>query len=136
DHRLVLLSNDGRVGGFELKAMPVADFYRRFFGELSEFGLPVRIRATPNEVPRAIPFEEDMEHRAYDADHVQRFWRALVQADRVMKTFRSRFLGKCSPVHLFWGAQDLAVTRFSGRPAPTHTGGIPNLPDRVTREAY
>ncbi len=75
-------------------------------------------------------------HRAYDADAVNRFWRALVQSDRVLKRFRSGFVGKCSPVHLFWGALDLAVTRFSGRPAPEHPGGIPNLPDRVTREAY
>ena len=82
------------------------------------------------------PFATDETHRAYDADAVNRFWRALVQADRVFKIFRGRFIGKCSPVHLFWGAMDLAVTRFSGRPAPEHPGGIPNLPDRVTREAY
>jgi hypothetical protein len=104
--------------------------------ELKRMTLPVKIVATPNEVPEAIPFARDEVHRAYDADAVNRFWRILLQADRVMKGFRARFIGKCSPVHVFWGAMDLAVTRFSGRPAPPHPGGIPNLPDRVTREAY
>ena len=104
--------------------------------ELTRLELPVRIYAKPNEIPNAIPFQKDDVHRAYDADAVNRFWRALAQADRVFKIFRSGFIGKCSPVHLFWGAMDLAVTRFSGRPAPEHPGGIPNLPDRVTREAY
>ncbi len=98
--------------------------------------LDVRIYASPNEVPDPIPFDRDDVHRAYDAAAVNRFWRVLVQSDRVFKRFRSGFIGKCSPVHLFWGALDLAVTRFSGRTAPEHPGGIPNLPDRITREAY
>ena len=98
--------------------------------------LAVRIFARPNEIADPLPFASDETHRAYDGDAVNRFWRILVQTDRVMKEFRSRFIGKCSPVHLFWGAMDLAVTRFSGRLAPPHPGGIPNLPDRITREAY
>jgi hypothetical protein len=99
-------------------------------------GLPVRISTRPNELADATPFPVDETHRAYDRDAVHRFWLALSQADRVLKKFRTGFIGKCSPVHLFWGAMDLAVTRFSGRTAPTHPGGIPNLPDRITREAY
>lgn len=136
EHRLSVYSSDGGVGGMNLAPRSVAEFYRVFFGELARLELPVRIYAKPNEVPDAIPFQEDTVHRAYDPDSVQRFWRILVQADRLLKQFRSRFLGKCSPVHFFWGAQDLAVTRFSGRRAPEHPGGVPNLPDRVTREAY
>ena len=94
------------------------------------------IHAKPNEVADAIPFDEDEIHHAYDRDYANRFWRVLVQTDRVLKRFRARFIGKCSPVHFFWGAPDLAVTRFSGRRAPQHPGGVPNLPDRVAREAY
>jgi hypothetical protein len=136
DHRLVISTDDGATGGFALGPQTVAAFYSRLMQELTRMDLPVPIVAKPNEVPNAIPFAEDEVHRSYDADAVNRFWRATLQADRVMSMFRSRFLGKCSPVHLFWGAMDLAVTRFSGRPAPEHPGGIPNLPDRVTREAY
>jgi hypothetical protein len=99
-------------------------------------GIHPRIRRTPNEVPDAIPFDEDRAHRSYDPEYAHRFWRVLVQADRVFKTFRTAFLGKASPVHFFWGSFDLAVTRFSGRPAPLHPGGVLNLPDSVTREAY
>jgi hypothetical protein len=87
-------------------------------------------------VAEAIRFDQDETHAAYDAEYANRFWRALVQSDRVLKQFRARFIGKCSPVHFFWGAPDLAVTRFSGRPAPPHPGGVPNLPDAVAREAY
>jgi hypothetical protein len=96
----------------------------------------VRIHGKPNEVADPIPFATDDVHRSYDAGQVNRFWRVLVQSDRVLKQFRSRFIGKCSPAHVFWGALDLALTRFSGRRAPEHPGGIPNLPDAVTREAY
>jgi hypothetical protein len=96
----------------------------------------MKIHRTPNEIPNAIRFDRDGAPRAYDAEYANRFWRVLAQADRVFKKFRARFLGKCSPVHFFWGAADLAVTRFSGRAAPEHPGGIPNLPDWVTREAY
>lgn len=135
-HRLVIADNDGGLGGFPLEPQSVATFYRRLMSELDRMQLAVRIFATPNEIPDPLPFASDETHRAYDGDAVNRFWRILVQADRVMKAFRSRFIGKCSPVHLFWGAMDLAVTRFSGRVAPPHPGGIPNLPDRITREAY
>jgi hypothetical protein len=116
--------------------MSVADFYRRLTGRLAELGITVAIHARPNELPDAIPFAEDRIHAAYDPDYANRYWRALLQSDRVLKAFRAGFVGKCSPVHFFWGSNDLAVTRFSGRPAPTHPGGIPHLPDRVTREAY
>jgi Family of unknown function (DUF5996) len=136
DHRLEIAASDGRVGGFALEPLSVAAFFGRLTEELNRLNLPVRIVARPNELPEAIPFADDHVHGAYDPDAVNRFWQMLVQAHRVMQQFRSRFVGKCSPVHLFWGAMDLAVTRFSGRAAPTHPGGIPNLPDRITREAY
>jgi len=136
DHRLLISTNGGASGGFALEPQSVATFYKRLMDELVRLDLPVRIHASPNEVPVSRRFDEDTAGRPYDADAVNRFWRILLQTDRVMKQFRSRFIGKCSPVHLFWGAMDLAVTRFSGRPAPPHPGGIPNLPDRVTREAY
>ena len=136
DHRLAVTASDGRSGGFALEPQTVASFYHRLMGELSRLDLAVRIVARPNEVPDPIPFPVDDVHREYDAGAVHRFWRMLVQAERVMLQFRARFIGKCSPIHLFWGAMDLAVTRFSGRVAPQHPGGIPNLPDRVTREAY
>ena len=103
---------------------------------LAELGIAVRIHGSPNEVANPIPFRVDREHAAYDPEYAQRFWRVLVQADRVFKHFRTGFLGKGSPVHFFWGSFDLAVTRFSGRRAPLHPGGVPNLPDAVTREAY
>jgi len=136
DHQLHIASSDGSVGGFPLERQTVAAFYRRLMAELERLDLPIRIVAKPNEVPDAVPFARDEVHGEYDRDAVTRFWKILVQTDRVMKVFRGRFIGKCSPVHLFWGAMDLAVTRFSGRTAPEHPGGIPNLPDRVTREAY
>ena len=103
---------------------------------LNELDLPVTINTTPNEVERAISFEKDDEHRSYDPEYANRFWHVLAQSDRVFKEFRSRFCGKCSPVHFFWGSFDLAVTRFSGRPAPPHPGGVPHLPDEIAREAY
>jgi hypothetical protein len=136
DHRLLVHASDGRSGGFALAPQTVAAFYRRLMDELVRLDLPVRIDARPNEVPEPIPFPADEVHRDYDPDAANRFWRILVQVERVMLPFRARFIGKCSPIHLFWGAMDLAVTRFSGRSAPPHPGGIPNLPDRVTREAY
>ncbi len=114
----------------------MASFYQRLTDLLDDLGIPLHLHARPNELPDPIPFSQDQTHAAYDADAVNRYWRALVQADRVLKEFRARFTGKCSPVHLFWGSNDLAVTRFSGRLAPTHPGGIPHLPDAVTREAY
>jgi len=136
DHVLIITLHDGRWRHVPLESQSVAAFYARLMQHLRELDLPVRIVAKPNELPIAVPFPEDDKPRPYDADAVNRFWRALVQADRVLKIFRTRFIGKCSPVHLFWGGMDLAVTRFSGRTAPVHPGGIPNLPDRITREAY
>ena len=135
-HRLVVQSSDGGLGGFALEPQSVAAFYRRLMAELDKLGLHVDIHRKPNEVADPLPFDQDETHRSYDAESANRFWRILVQADRVFKQFRTRFLGKCSPVQFFWGAPDLAVTRFSGRRAPEHPGGIPNLPDWVTREAY
>jgi hypothetical protein len=136
EHRVTIESNDGGVGTVELAPQPVAAFYSRLMNELARFDLHVDIYKKPNEVPEPIRFDQDEVHRAYDREYANRFWRILVQADRVLKEFRAGFIGKCSPVHLFWGALDLAVTRFSGRTAPEHPGGIPNLPDRITREAY
>lgn len=137
DHRLLVTTNGSETGGLRLEPKSVAAFYRELMRELERLEIAVRIVARPNELPDPIvPFGADETHAAYDAQAAERFWRILVQADRVMKLFRSRFIGKSSPVHLFWGAMDLAVTRFSGRKAPEHPGGIPNLPDRVTRDAY
>ena len=134
--RLVLQSTDGGVGGFALQPQSVAAFYRQLMGELDRLGLHVDIHKCANEVAATIRFDRDEAPRPYDPAYATRYWRVLVQADRVLKVFRARFLGKCSPVHYFWGAPDLAVTRFSGRRAPVHPGGIPHLPDRVTRDAY
>jgi len=136
DHRLLILASDGATGGFALEPQSVAAFYERLMRELTRMGLSVDIWPEPNELPEPIPFAQDETHRTYNRDAAGRFWRVLTQADRVMKAFRGSFIGKCSPVHLFWGAMDLAVTRFSGRTAPERPGGIPHLPDRVTREAY
>jgi len=135
-HRLIIQSSDGGTAGFPLEPQSVAVFYRRMMAEMGTLDLHVDIHARPNEVAEPIPFGQDETHRAYDRDYANRFWRVLVQADRVFKQFRTRFIGKCSPVHFFWGAPDLAVTRFSGRRAPEHPGGVPNLPDWVAREAY
>jgi hypothetical protein len=136
EHRLKVETSDGRAGGFPLRAESVATFYRRILEQMESLGLPVRIHKRPNEVPDPVPFDEDEAHASYDPEYANRFWRVLAQCDRVFRGFRGRFIGKSSPVHFFWGAPDLAVTRFSGREAPEHPGGIPNLPDRVTREAY
>lgn len=136
EHRLLLRVSDGAVGSMELRPRSVADFYRELFAKLAALGLDLRIHTMPNEVVDAIPFDQDEVHASYDAEQTNRFWRALVQADRVFNAFRARFIGKCSPVHFFWGAFDLAVTRFSGRPAPEHPAGVPNCPDWVMREAY
>ena len=136
EHKLLITVSEGARREFALQPQSVAEFYRQTMSILRELDLPVQINTTPNEVAEPIPFEQDQTHRAYDAEYATRFWRVLVQADRVFKLFRSRFCGKCSPVHFFWGSFDLAVTRFSGRPAPPHPGGIPHLPDAITREAY
>jgi len=136
DHRLVIQTTDGAVQTIPLQPRTVAEFYQEVMASLRNMGLEVSINTGPNEIAEVIPFDEDHKHASYDAEAANRFWRALVQADRVLKEFRSRFIGKCSPVHFFWGSFDLAVTRFSGRRAPQHPGGVPNLPDRVAREAY
>ena len=135
-HELRIETSDGERRTIELKPCSVADFYKAVMSSLDEMRLAVTINKMPNEIANPIPFDEDKEHRSYDPDYANRFWRVLVQSDRVFKEFRSRFCGKCSPVHFFWGSFDLAVTRFSGRSAPPHPGGIPHLPDAITREAY
>jgi hypothetical protein len=135
DHRLRVACSDGAADSFALEPQTVAAFYRRLMASLSGLGIEVRIRTTPCEVADPIPFERDEVHGAYDAAAVQRFWRVLVEADRLMKRFRGRFIGKASPVHFFWGSFDLAVTRFSGRRAPPHPGSEV-LPASVSREAY
>jgi hypothetical protein len=135
-HRLELRSSDGRREEVPLRPQSVAVFHSLVMEALRRLDIEVRISRKPSELVDPIPFAEDETHRSYDAEYANRFWRALVQADRVFKIFRARFIGKASPVHFFWGAGDLAVTRFSGRRAPEHPGGIPNLPDWVTREAY
>jgi hypothetical protein len=132
---LWLQTSDGRRETIALKPMTVAAFYRAVMAALERLRTPVTIWPMPMEIERPIPFDEDETHQAYDAEHVQRFWRVLMQAARVMHVFRARFVGKVSPVHLFWGALDLACTRFSGRTAPEHKS-MPGLPDRVTRDAY
>lgn len=136
EHRLVVRTSRGAVRSLALEPQAVAEFHDRLMGVLSELGVRVAINGIPNEVADPIPFSSDYVHRSYDADAAHAFWRALLQVDRVFKHFRSAFLGKASPVHFFWGSFDLAVTRFSGRPAPPHPGGVPGLPDAVVREAY
>jgi len=135
-HELRISKSNGEDATLQLRAYSVAEFYRTLMTVLDDLGLPVAIDRVPNELPEVIPFDEDETHRSYDPEYAKRFWRVLVQADRLLKIFRSRFCGKCSPVHFFWGSFDLAVTRFSGRSAPPHPGGLPHLPDTVTREAY
>ena len=136
EHRLLVRTSDGAERIIPLAARPVAEFYRDVRQALNELQLEVKIHTTPSEIPDAIPFERDSQPRHYDRRYATAFWRALVQTDRVFKEFRARFIGKCSPVHFFWGSFDLAVTRFSGREAPPHPGGVPNFPDWVAREAY
>lgn len=136
DHQLRMRSSDGRRAELALSPRTVAEFYARVMSMLADLGFTIAIDRMPNEIPDAIPFDEDTAHSAYDADHANRFWRALLQSSRVLAQFRTGFLGKCSPVHFFWGSFDLAVTRFSGRRAPLHPGGVPHLPDAVVREAY
>jgi hypothetical protein len=135
-HRLTMSSSTGEERQIALEPLAVADFYARVMGLLRELGCQVAINELPNELVDPIPFSQDRSHHSYDADAAHAFWRVLVQVDRIFKRFRSAFLGKVSPVHFFWGSFDLAVTRFSGRSAPLHRGGVPGLPDTVTQEAY
>jgi hypothetical protein len=136
NHRLIVRTSDAADRGFALSPMSVAAFYGRLMAELREAGVAVAIDVSPNEVVAPIRFPDDETHAAYDANAAHAFWCALVRTDRVFKQFRTAFLGKSSPVHFFWGSFDLAVTRFSGRPAPKHPGGVSGLPDAVTCEAY
>ncbi len=135
-HRLLISLSDGRGDSFSLKPMSVSAFHADLIGRLRALGIDVHIWTKPQEVVDAIPFEQDETHQSYDTARAHDFWRVLAQSHRVLEQFRSYFLGKCSPVHFFWGSFDLCVTRFSGRNAPPHPGGIPNLADWCVREAY
>jgi hypothetical protein len=136
DHVLRIDVSDGTAGSVALRPQSVADFHGAVMKELRRLGIDVSINDRPCEIPNAVPFTLDRVHNAYDAEYAQRFWRALIQIDRVMKQFRSGFIGKVSPVHFFWGSFDLAVTRFSGRTAPPFSGKVPGLAPEVMREAY
>lgn len=136
DHQLVARTSGGATRALALAPRSVADFYDEYEAMLASLGIEVPIWPVPVEMADDLRFTEDEQHRSYDADAAARCWRILGQAHRVIEAFRGRFLGKCSPVHVFWGSFDLACTRFSGRRAPVHPGGIPHLPDRVVREAY
>ncbi len=136
DQQLRVQTSNDTIRTLALKPRSVADFYHEFMQTLHDLGLEVKIWTMPVEVQDPIPFDKDHEHRSYVPEQAQRFWRILRQADRVLQRFRGGFLGKSSPVHFFWGSFDLAVTRFSGRPATPHPGGIPHLADWVTRLAY
>jgi hypothetical protein len=136
DHRLNVVSDDGASRSLPLEPCSVADFHARVMAELRDLGLETRIWTMPVELEAPVPFEDDHAHASYDAEYANRAWRILLQTDRVLRSFRGGFLGKASPVHFFWGAFDLALTYFSGRPAPVHPGGVPHLADHVVREAY
>jgi uncharacterized protein DUF5996 len=135
-HQLLLECSDGQDAKVSLEPRPVAEFYRLVMDALERVHVRARIWTMPQEIPNPIRFEADTIHRSYDRAAVHACWQVLVQTKRVLEQFRSRFIGKVSPVHFWWGGFDLAHTRFSGRPAPRHPGGIPNLSDKVTREAY
>jgi hypothetical protein len=134
-HVLILQTSDDRRATIDLRPMAVATFYQEVMAALDRLETPVRIWRMPVEIAQAVPFDQDLAPREYDPEYVQRFWRILLQSTRVFNVFRSRFTGKVSPVHLFWGALDLACTRFSGRTAPEHPS-MAGLADRVTRDAY
>ncbi|MFL5002957.1 MAG: DUF5996 family protein, partial [Xanthobacteraceae bacterium] len=136
EHRLRIETSDGSSESIALVPMSVADFHAEFMRRLRRLDIGVHIWTMPSEIENAVPFDEDRVHAHYDAGYAQRFWRALLHADRVFNIFRGRFIGKASPVHFFWGSFDLAVTRFSGRTAPPLTGTSPNVAAWVMREAY
>ena len=136
NHQLIIKSSTGKQEIIKLHTRSVADFYTTVFDKLNLIGIKVAIYPKPNELDHATPFYEDEAHCTYDAEQINLFWQALVKIDKVFTRFRAGFKGKCSPVHFFWGAFDLAVTRFSGREAPKHPGGAPNMPDDVMQEAY
>jgi hypothetical protein len=135
-HRLAIETSDGRSDGFALGPMPVCDFYSETMGRLHRLGVDAQIKTMPCEIKGAVPFDKDRTHAQYDPVYTQKFWHALVEANRVMTAFRARFLGKASPVHFFWGSFDLAVTRFSGRSAPPPKGHTPYVADWIMAEAY
>jgi len=135
-HELNIRTSLGDHGVIQLVPMPVSQFYSALMEALRAFRMPVSIYRKPVEVESQLPFDLDDVHRSYDAEYANRCWRIVCSAATVFDRFRSRYYGKASPVHFFWGSFDLAVTRFSGRVAPVHPGGVPNLPDRVTRDAY
>jgi Family of unknown function (DUF5996) len=136
DHALIVRTSDGATRSMALKPQTVADFYAEYRQVLRDLEIQVKIWPKPVEVPEAIPFAKDQEHKAYDAEYAHRFWQILAESDRVLKRYRGQFLGKSSPVHFFWGAMDLAVTRFSGRPGPRYSGSVPNCPTYVMVEGY
>ena len=136
DHELGIHTTAGQGRSIQLEAQPVAEFHRSVLTSMESVGIPVTINPMPSEIPGAIPFDRDTAVRPYDPSHASALWRALVQIDRVLTRFRADFKGKASPVHFFWGSFDLAASRFSGRTAPPHPGGIPNFPDDVAQEAY
>lgn len=136
DHAVVIARSDGEKKQIALRERPVAEFYREYVSTLASLGVECRMYTVPMELVDTIRFDEDTVHSAYDPDAMNRCWRVMAESDRVFKMFRGKFLGKSSPSHFWWGAFDLACTRFSGRGAPVHPGGVPNTPDFVTREAY
>jgi len=136
DHVLWVRMSDGPFRQIVLAPMPVAEFYTLLMNALGELGVRITIDTMPNEIADPVAFERDMGHASYDPNFANRFFRVLLASNRVLSDFRTCFLGKVSPVHFFWGSFDLAVTRFSGRRAPRHPGGVPHLPDAVAREAY
>jgi hypothetical protein len=133
---LTIRDTEGQGRRVALEPQSVATFYSNTMRALSDLGLEVQLDTMPCELPEAVPFHRDEVVREYDGNTARIYWRAMVQTQRVFQLFRTRFVGKCSPIHLFWGSFDLAVTRFSGRAAPRHPGGVPHLPDAVAREAY
>ncbi|WP_442949321.1 DUF5996 family protein [Nostoc sp.] len=135
-HQLLIETSDGITQAIALAPRSVADFYQAVMSTLKEIGIEVQIWTMPQEIADPIPLDQDEQHAAYDPEFAQQFWQILMQADRLLRVFRARYAGKCSPVHFFWGSFDLAVTRFSGRRAPEHPGGVPGMADWVTREAY
>ncbi|MEO7960945.1 MAG: DUF5996 family protein [Ginsengibacter sp.] len=135
-HQLIITTSEGGQESFQLTSISVALFYKTLFAKLNLLNIDAYIYASPNEVEVAIPFQQDEIHRTYDPGQIQPLWKALLIVNNIFLQFRARFMGKCSPVHFFWGAFDLAVTRFSGRKAPLHSGGAPNIPLRVMQESY
>ena len=135
-HILTITTSKGADQKVKLFPRTVTDFYTELFDKLKQAGVDITIHGAPNEIETAIPFEKDVVHKTYNSEQAQHFWQALVQVHKVFTKFRAGFRGKCSPVHFFWGAFDLAVTRFSGDTAPLHSGGAPNMPLHVMQEAY